>query len=50
MEDRSKDPFFAQLKADLDEGFKALERGESVSAEEVWKDYGLVNIPVQRAS
>ncbi|GAC1315653.1 MAG: hypothetical protein NVSMB14_15430 [Isosphaeraceae bacterium] len=50
MDDRSKDPFFTQLKADLDEGFAALERGDSVDAEEVWKDYGLAAVPIQRAS
>ena len=38
MEQRQPDPFFEQLKADLQEGVDELDRGESIAAEDVWTD------------
>ena len=36
VEQRRPDPFFEQLEADLREGVEAAERGELVSADDVW--------------
>lgn len=38
MQQRQPDPFFEQLKADLQEGVNELDRSESIAAEDVWTD------------
>jgi len=32
------DPFFEQLKADIQEGIDECDRGETVSEEEMWRE------------
>jgi predicted transcriptional regulator len=41
MHQRRHDPFFEQLESDLREGVAAANRGETVPAEEVWRQFGL---------
>ncbi|MGP6157170.1 MAG: hypothetical protein ACLPYS_06625 [Vulcanimicrobiaceae bacterium] len=44
MQQRQPDPFFEQLEADLREGVEAAERGELISADDVWaRLYGRVD-------
>jgi hypothetical protein len=38
MPQLKNDPFFAQLKADIQEGVDAADRGETIPAEEVWRE------------
>ncbi len=38
MQQRQPDPFFAQLKADVQEGIDAADRGELVDADSVWEE------------
>ncbi len=38
MEQHAADPFFEQLKADVQEGIDAADRGELVDAEVVWQE------------
>ena len=38
MEQRAPDPFFEQLKADIQEGVDAADRGELVDADTVWDE------------
>jgi len=35
------DPFFGQLKKDVQEGIDAADRDEVVDAEDVWREFGL---------
>lgn len=35
------EPFFEQLKKDIQEGIDAADRGDVVEAEEVWREFGL---------
>jgi hypothetical protein len=36
MHDPQRDPFFEGLKADIQEGVDAIDRGETIPADEVW--------------
>jgi hypothetical protein len=36
MHDPQRDPFFEGLKADIQEGVDAIDRGDTVQADEVW--------------
>jgi predicted transcriptional regulator len=37
MQQRQPDPFFEQLKADIQEGIDQADRGELIDETEVWK-------------
>jgi hypothetical protein len=39
MHDPQRDPFFEGLKADIQEGVDAIDRGETVPADEVWAHF-----------
>jgi hypothetical protein len=39
MHDPQRDPFFEGLKADIQEGVDAIDRGETVPAHEVWAHF-----------
>jgi hypothetical protein len=39
MHDPQRDPFFEGLEADIKEGVDAIDRGETVPADEVWAHF-----------
>ncbi len=38
MQQPKSDPFFEQLKADIQEGIDAGDRGETTAGEDVWRE------------
>ncbi len=42
MRQSRHDPVFEQLRADIQEGVAAAERGDVIDAEVVWREYGLM--------
>ena len=50
MQQRQPDPFFEQVKADIEEGIVAADNGELVDADAVWKEMQLQIDEVERAA
>ncbi len=50
MEQRSPDPFFDQLRADIQEGIDEADRGELIDETEVWKHLDAVIDEVEQKS
>jgi predicted transcriptional regulator len=50
MEQRSPDPFFDQLRADIQEGIDEADRGELIDEAEVWKHLDAVIDEVEQKS
>jgi hypothetical protein len=50
MEQRSPDPFFDQLRADIQEGLDEADRGELIDEAEVWKHLDAVIDEVEQKS
>jgi predicted transcriptional regulator len=44
------DPFLEQLKADIQEGVDAADRGDTVPAEEVWRELHATVDEIERSS
>jgi predicted transcriptional regulator len=50
MEQRSPDPFFEQLKADIQEGIDQADRGELIEESDMWKHlYAVIDEIEQKA-
>ena len=50
MEQRQPDPFLGQLKADVQEGIAAADRGQVVSADVVWEEMRSQIDEIERAT
>jgi hypothetical protein len=50
MEQRAPDPFFEQLKADIQEGVEAADRGELIDADVVWEEMRLRIDEIERTA
>lgn len=50
MEQRSPDPFFGQLRADIQEGIDEADRGELIDETEVWKHLDAIIDEVEEKS
>ncbi len=49
MQERQPDPFFEQLKADVQKGIEAADRGELVDAPVLWEEIRLQIDEVERS-
>ncbi len=50
MQERQPDPFFEQLKADVQEGIEAADLGELVNASVLWEEMRLQIDEVERST
>ncbi len=50
MQERQPDPFFEQLKADVQKGIEAADRGELVDAPVLWEEIRLQIDEVERST
>ncbi len=50
MQERQRDPFFEQLKADVQESIEAVDRGKLVNAPVLWEEMRLQIDDVERST